>query len=41
MQAVMEVLVNQVLAPTMIAVLTAFGGWILTKIPGPLRDALG
>jgi hypothetical protein len=35
-----RLLVNDVLSPLLIAVLSAGAAWVVTKLPGPLRDNL-
>lgn len=38
--ALIEVVLSQVVMPTLLALVTAVGGWVITKLPGPLRDFL-
>jgi hypothetical protein len=40
MDDVTTILLQQVVVPVLTSVLIAFGGWAVTKLPGPLRDAL-
>ena len=40
MDPIFQSVLNEVVAPTVITLLTAAGGWLVTKLPGPLRDFL-
>jgi hypothetical protein len=40
MDDVTTILLQQLVVPVLSSVLIAFGGWLVTKLPGPLRDAL-
>jgi hypothetical protein len=40
MDDVTQLLLQQVAVPVLSSVLIALGGWIVTKLPGPLRDTL-
>ena len=40
MQPVIDALVQSVLVPLALGIIAALSGWALTKLPGPLRDAL-
>jgi len=40
MEDLTTLLLQQVVVPVLSSVLIALGGWVLTKLPGPLRDAL-
>lgn len=40
MDDITRALLQDVLVPVISSLLVALGGWVLTKLPGPLRDAL-
>lgn len=40
MNAVLELLISQVAVPLLLAAGAAAGGWIVTQLPGPLRNWL-
>lgn len=40
MESATDILVQQVLVPVILATAAALGAWVVSKLPGPIRDAL-